>query len=99
MKEVEVKIRIADPDKIAQILKAQGCILGEPVIQHDMVYIPNEVPTVPVPAGVNVLRIREQDERAIFTLKQSDFGNNLSKLEHELEIGNKNWATFWKLKK
>ncbi len=86
MKEVEVKIKIADASHIVESLTALGCAFGEPIAQRDIVYIPDGVPTVPCPAGTNVLRIRLQGGRKFFTLKRSDPGNHLSKLEHELEI-------------
>ena len=86
MKEVEIKIEIADADKAMETLGTNGCVFGEPIVQQDIVYIPNEVPTVPCPAGTNVLRIRKQGEKNILTLKRSDAGNHLSKLELETEI-------------
>lgn len=86
MKEVEVKIRIDDADATVAALEKQGCVFSQTIVQRDIVYIANDQPTVPVPAGVNVLRIRVEKDRKIFTLKRSDFGNNLSKLEHEVEI-------------
>jgi adenylate cyclase class 2 len=88
MKEVEVKIEIVDIEQIKKVLAGQDCIFSQPIIQQDVVYIPNEVPTVPCPAGTNVLRIRKQGEKSFFTLKSSDKENHLSKLEHELEILN-----------
>ena len=88
MKEIEIKIRIVDPEKTIDLLEKQGCVFSQPIRQQDAVFIPNEVPTVPCPAGTNVLRIRKQGDKNILTLKRSDVGNHLSKLEHELEIGN-----------
>jgi adenylate cyclase class 2 len=35
---------------------------------------------------VNVLRLRKQNGKVIFTLKQSDVGNHLAKLEKEVEV-------------
>ena len=66
--EVEVKAKIVDLEAVTQKLQALGCVLGEPVHQKDQVYIPKGL-TVPVESGVNVLRIREQDGKFIFTLK------------------------------
>jgi len=86
MREVEVKIKISNPEETIRILLKQGCVLSEPIKQRDVVYIPNKVPTVPCPAGTNVLRIRYQGSKSLFSLKRSDAGNHLSKLEYELEI-------------
>lgn len=88
MKEVEIKIRIADVESLIKQLESQGCKLSEALTQEDVVYIPNEIPGVPAPAGTNVLRIRKQGGKTIFTLKQSSAGNHLAKLEHEVEIEN-----------
>jgi len=88
MREVEIKIQISDPEKIANILENNGCVFGESIVQHDVVYIPQDQPTVPVQAGINVLRIRRQGDKTLLTLKRSDLENHLSKLEHELEVSN-----------
>jgi adenylate cyclase class 2 len=86
MKEVEIKIQITNPEEVIKILQGHGCVFSEPIVQRDVVYIPKNEPTVPVPAGTNVLRIRRQNNKTLLTLKRSDAGNHLSKLEHELEI-------------
>lgn len=86
VKEVEIKIRIDDADATVEALEKQGCVFSQAVEQRDIVYIANDQPAVPVPAGANVLRIRLEKDRKVFTLKRSDFGNNLSKIEHEVEI-------------
>jgi adenylate cyclase, class 2 len=86
MKEVEVKIRITDLVSIKGTLESKGCKFSEPVVQEDIVYIPADVPMIPVEPGVNVLRIRKQPGKILFTLKQSTVGNHLAKLEKELEI-------------
>ena len=44
-----------------------------PIIQEDFVYIPNEVQSVPVEPGVNVLRIRKQGEKIFFTRNKNEF--------------------------
>ncbi len=86
MKEVEIKIQVDNLEEIAQLLAKKGCVFTQAFTQDDIVYIPNNEPTVPVPAGVNVLRIRREAEKTKFTLKRSDVDNHLSKLECELEI-------------
>lgn len=86
MKEIEVKIKIPDASDIISLLKGKGCVFSEPKAQQDLIYIEQSVPAIPVAAGVNVLRIRRQGDRSIFTLKQSTIGNNLAKLELEVDI-------------
>lgn len=86
MKEIEIKIEINNTELVLKKLEDNGCVFGSPLTQRDMVYIPQHVTTVPCPAGTNVLRIREQNNHFFLTLKRSDVGNHLSKVEHELEI-------------
>ncbi|MBI5529920.1 MAG: class IV adenylate cyclase [Candidatus Doudnabacteria bacterium] len=86
MKEIEIKVQLENFDAVKAVLEQQGCVFSPVKEQKDTIFIPNQEPTVPVPAGVNVLRIRRQKNKIVFTLKQSDFGNNLSKTEIETEI-------------
>ncbi len=86
MKEVEIKIKVNDFNDIKKKFEDLGCIFSEAIEQSDMVYIPNSEPGVPVPPGTNVLRIRKQKGKTLFTLKQGHPGNHLAKLERELEI-------------
>lgn len=86
MKEIEIKIALADRQQTLEILKNNGCNFGDGITQDDTVYIPEGQSLIPVPPGVPVLRIRRQGNKSLFTLKQSDPDNHLSKLEHELEI-------------
>lgn len=86
MKEVEIKIKIENPEKVRKILEDYGCVFSEPITQQDVVYVPEHITTLPTPIGVNVLRIRHQQNKTILTLKRRESANMLSKLEHELEI-------------
>jgi len=65
MKEIEVKIKISSPVSVMTALRNHGAIFSESVIQRDVVYIPQHVPTVPAPAGTNTLRIRRQGDESI----------------------------------
>ena len=86
MNEVEVKIKVTDLDQCVKIFEKQGCILGEPKIQHDVVYFPKDLAENNThPLGRNFLRIRRVNDRILFTLKQPQT-NQLDCLEHELEI-------------
>lgn len=86
MREVEIKIKLKDFKSTINNLKRQGCKFSKKITQEDWVYIPKNEPKVPVPFGVNVLRIRKQDEEYLFTLKISDKHNHLSKEEVEIKI-------------
>jgi adenylate cyclase class 2 len=86
MKEVEIKFKAGDLESLKTKLEALGFVLKAPLKQEDIIFIPEDEPTVPVRAGINVLRIRKQSGEARLTLKQSDKNNHLSKLEHEIKI-------------
>ena len=83
MKEVEVKVRIKDVAETIKLFESQGHVFTGKISQRDAIYIPLSEPTVPVALGANVLRVRREDSRTLFTLKQ---GQELAKLEKELEI-------------
>lgn len=84
MREMEVKARLHNRDSLIDRLISLGCSFSQPTVQHDRIFLPigSEIPVDP---GVNVLRIREQDGRCIFTLKQP-MKNQLDCIERELEI-------------
>lgn len=88
MREIEVKVRVADSKALAELLKDKGVELSEPVQQRDQVFGPD---------GVNGdaendspwLRIRSESLAGktihIFTLKRS-ITNQMDSIEHETEI-------------
>jgi adenylate cyclase class 2 len=86
MKEIEIKIQIDSIEKAIQALEGLGCHFSDAISQVDVIYIPKDQKILPVPAGTSVLRIRTQQGKILFTLKQSDLHNHLSKTEKELEI-------------
>lgn len=83
MKEIEIKLRAENTEKVIEQLEGKGCVFDSPIKQEDDIFIPLTEPTVPVTLGTNVLRIRRQGGKALFTLKQ---GQELAKIERELEI-------------
>lgn len=87
MREVEVKIEIDTVDSVVTLLESKGCAMSEPITQEDAIFIPADEPKLPVPAGVSVLRIRTQNGKSMFTLKQSDPGRHLHLSKLELETG------------
>lgn len=85
MREIEIKARVHDQDRLVAALKQKGAIMSEPIKQHDEVWYEPGAPVGTV--GKNVLRIRTQnDTTTIFTLKQTVAA--LDKIEHELEVAN-----------
>jgi adenylate cyclase class 2 len=88
MNEIEVKAKVHDQENLIQQLDDLGCVFSEPFHQIDTIYIPFGE-SIPVPNGVNVLRIREQNGKFILTLKQP-LTNQLDNIEKELEISDSN---------
>lgn len=86
MKEVEVKARVKDLEALKDVLeREQGFLFGEVVTQEDHIYMPNGTTNFLRVLGRNVLRIREEGKRTLFTLKQSQ-ENELDALEYEVEV-------------
>ncbi len=84
MREIEVKAKVDNFDGLLAKLLSFGCKFSQPIIQKDVIFIPKGM-DIPVDLGVNVMRIREQNGKYIFTLKQSVL-NQLDCVEKEVEI-------------
>ena len=87
MKEVEVKARIKSKQAIMDKLQALGCKFGDVLTQSDVIFVPQDVVSLPADQGVPVLRIRDQNGKHIFTMKIR-LTNGLDKQESETEISN-----------
>src|SRR3989344_3875201 len=87
-KEIEVKAKITDITALLAKLSVLGVALSEPLKQEDIIYtnFPDEE-FADFKPGVNFLRIRKNNGKVLFTLKQS-FVNELEGIEKELEISN-----------
>ncbi len=88
MREIEVKLRVKDLTAVEQKLKEIGCVLTEPIRQEDTIYT-KEGSTDEFEAakrGHVALRIRRQDDGAIFTLKQQQTGET-DNIEYETKVG------------
>jgi len=83
MREIEAKAVLRDREGMVKKLTEMGCIFSDPVRQDDTVFFPAGV-SHPAPAGTNVLRIRQEKDRAFLTLKQPR--GDLDKYEREVEI-------------
>ena len=86
MKEVELKIKLNNPEKIVGHLKTLGVEFGASKTQFDKVYLQTGV-NYPLKLGTNVLRIREESGKYLFTLKRPE-GIELSKVEYETWVSN-----------
>lgn len=92
MKEVEVKAKVTSFDLIKQKLIDVGCELTMPITQLDRIFVPIGTDFLHIPKGTNILRIRKQGDRSIFTLKQPQ-SNELDCIEHEFEISDEKEMT------
>ncbi len=84
MREIEIKAKVHELEKILAALKVNGIVLGGEKKQHDVVFCkPGQKEYEP---NSQWLRIRtENDSRTIFTLKM-DTGRKLDSIEHETEV-------------
>ena len=85
-KEIEVKARVSDLEVLAKKLENMGVVLSEPIIQNDQTFIDESYGSYDkFQPGRNILRIRENNGKFIFTIKQS-LSNELNSIERETEI-------------
>lgn len=83
--EIEVKARLKNPDAVRQTLLSRGCVLSEPVSQHDTVFVGPGVSYDEARPGDIFLRVRETPKGATFTMKQT-IANELDCNEAETGI-------------
>jgi adenylate cyclase class 2 len=87
-KEIEVKAKVKDLKILGDKLESMGIILSDPIIQNDETFVDENFGNYgEFHSGKNVLRIRENNEKFIFTLKQSQ-DNELDCIEKETIISN-----------
>jgi adenylate cyclase, class 2 len=86
--EIEVKAKVKDFDDLIQKLKEMGCVLSLPIIQNDSIYNKKGLDIRKGYHDSPVLRIREQENRIIFTLKINR-SNELDCVEKETDVSNK----------
>jgi predicted adenylyl cyclase CyaB len=85
MKEVEVKAKLRNKEAALKKLEELGCLLGEPIVQSDSIFVPLDIHELPAAIGVPILRIRENNGKYLMTLKIR-LSNGLDKQESETEI-------------
>ena len=85
LKEIEVKAKVDDFIKLKEKLQELQCELSEGIVQKDTVFIQPGTSYPVVDSGKPVLRIREQGEETILTLKIPQ-ENNLTCIEKEINV-------------
>ncbi len=84
--EIEVKARVRDLQAVEEKLLALGCVMSESLTQNDITfYIKTDIPYDQLVRGQNILRIRQQNGKSIFTIKQTGI-NDLDSFERETQI-------------
>ncbi|HSI20909.1 MAG TPA: class IV adenylate cyclase [Verrucomicrobiae bacterium] len=87
MQEIEVKARVQNAEGLKAALVLRGVHLTEPKTQHDTIYTEGDWEFVKFQNERNILRIREQGESSVLTLKRPGV-NELHSIEHETVIAN-----------
>ena len=87
MREIEVKLKVADLEALEQKLKDRGCVFSAPINQHDTVYSRGDSTSEweESKEGDIILRIRKQDDKTEFNLKQQK-SSELDNLEYETKV-------------
>ncbi len=89
MKEIEIKARLLNKNKIIKNLKMLGCVFEKAVTQEDVVYTKLAGTLENFRKNDVFLRIRIKNKKKIlFTIKKR-MSNDLDAVEHELEISSK----------
>jgi adenylate cyclase class 2 len=85
-KEIEVKARVTDSKKLFDQIKSLNITLSPEIIQNDETFVDQNFGDYDrVQSGKNILRIRKNNGKYIFTLKQPQ-KNELDCIEKETEI-------------
>jgi adenylate cyclase, class 2 len=87
--EIEIKAKIQNLDALISKLEEMGCVLSEPIIQDDYIFNQKGVDLKNHGHNTPVLRIREQGDRIIFTLKKNR-NNELDCIEKETDVCDRN---------
>lgn len=82
-----MKVKAENLDSVEKKLQEKGCVLSDPIHQEDVIYSDNNLPWESSKEGQVVMRIRRQNDRAEFNLKQQR-SNELDNTEHETEVSN-----------
>ena len=86
MREIEMKAKIKNGTEMIKKLEDLGCVFNNPILQNDTVFSNPSISFVEfLPDGQNLLRIREQNDEIIFTLKRPQ-ANELDAIEREVRV-------------
>ncbi len=87
MREIEIKLKVNNFEKLEKNLLEKGCFLSDPIIQHDVVYSLNNSTKEFESAGEKdvIIRLRYLKDKTVLTLKKQ-CSRELDNLEYETEV-------------
>ncbi|MFA5933235.1 MAG: class IV adenylate cyclase [Microgenomates group bacterium] len=89
IKEIEVKAKAKDPKLLLKKLKKLGCKFSKAITQNDRVYNKNGKRRTGSRSGSTTLRLRQQNGKVLFTIKQT-LSTELDCLEREVLVSDLN---------
>lgn len=93
MHEIEVKVRVENPEPVMKALEALGCAWSDAITQHDTVYVKDASSIQQYLRNNDFLRLRVQNgDTTILTLKhhpERADNPDSAPLEHELTVDSK----------
>lgn len=87
MREIEAKLKVSNMKDLEEKLKEGGCVLSAPIHQHDIIYSRegSDSEWAASKEGDIILRIRRENGKAIFNLKQQR-SSELDNIEYETVV-------------
>lgn len=89
MREIEIKLKAKNFEELERKLQEKGCVLSEPISQHDVIYSfkDSKREFESAQEGDIIIRIRHLKDTAQLNLKQQRSGE-MDNLEYETEVKN-----------
>jgi adenylate cyclase class 2 len=89
MKEIEIKAKLREKEKIIQKLQSLGCVFELAITQEDVVYTERVGSLEALRSNKFFLRLRvKNNSKVLFTIKKR-MANDLDAIEHEVEVSSK----------
>ena len=87
MREIEIKLRVNSLEELEKKLTDNGLVISKEMVQHDVIYskVNDTRDFMDSYEGCISIRIRNEDGKAKFTLKQQK-SNEMDNLEYETEV-------------
>jgi adenylate cyclase class 2 len=89
MKEIEIKAKLINREKIIEKLKSLGCVFEPAITQNDIVYAENIGSLEKFRSNEFFLRLRVKNNSKVFFTTKKRMANDLDAIEHEVEVSSK----------